>query len=80
MNEGGKEAIHADEDVVPASSEFATWNVCLVAKPWKYRDFEGSARRPCKVEKIDLAVTIDHSINVLSGCSRLSREPRPGSK
>jgi transposase len=43
MSEGGKEAIHADEDVVPTSeaSKLAEreweWSACSVARLWKWR-------------------------------------------
>ena len=41
MSEGGKEAIRADEDVVPASeaprTASASSNACSGARPWKWR-------------------------------------------
>ena len=43
MSEGGKEAIRADEDVVPASEarkleeQVGSWSVCSVARPSKSR-------------------------------------------
>ena len=48
MSEGGKDAIRADEDVVPASearklkSGFGNWSVCSVAVPWKSRSLRRS--------------------------------------